>query len=566
MEKKSEAEATRSTADAGSKITRGKMGRRAFLKGALATAPLLIAGPTILTSRKSFAQDNFSNMGPSTETEPYLIPSVSGVKFISILTAGEPIDGYRMVGIPDGLGAFNSEWDKFTVMMNHEIPGTSGIVRKHGAKGAFVSRWTIDRRTLKVRKGQDFAQSPSDVLTWDAATHQYLQGTTVWQRFCSGDLAKPGAYYYKGLGTKERIYLNGEETSIVQNNLLMDQGRAWAWIATGKHSGEAIELPRLGRMSFENSVASPHPQEKTIVALLDDSLQSTAPTITTGAPSEVFFYIGRKGRHGHPIDDAGLTNGKLFGLTISVNGKAVTEESNDFGLGTAATGFIGEGRFALKELGDVTGLTAVQIEGLAIGGGVARLQRVEDGAWDPKRKNHFYFVTTASLTANCRLWHLRFDDIERPEKGGKIAILLHGDEGHGMLDNVTIDRRGRILMDEDPGNADRIAKIWLYDIETENFIQVAQHNPKFFDPTILNNSAFLTKDEESSGIINAEHILGEGWFLLDVQVHKANPDAELFEGGQLLAMYVDPRIGGGRDHDHDGDRDDDDHEDDDWQS
>jgi len=240
-------------------------------------------------------------------------------------------------------------------------------------------------------------------------------------------------------------------------------------------------------------------------------------------------------------------------LTISVKGQPVTEESNDFGLGTLATGFIGEGKFALKELGDVSGLTAVEIEGLSISGDVARLQRVEDGAWDPSRRNHFYFVTTASLTQNCRLWHLRFDDIERPEKGGKIEILLRGDEGHGMLDNVTIDHRGRILMDEDPGGNNRIAKIWLYDIDNAKFIQVAEHNPKFFDPAILNNSAFITNDEESSGLIDAEHILGKGWFLLDVQVHKASLDPELVEGGQLLAMYVDPRIGGGRNHDCDDD-------------
>ena len=148
------------------------------------------------------------------------------------------------------------------------------------------------------------------------------------------------------------------------------------------------------------------------------------------------------------------------------------------------------------------------------------------------------------MTANCRLWRLRFDDIEHPEKGGTIEILLKGNEGYGMLDNVTIDHRGRILMDEDPGGSDRIAKIWLYDISSGDFIQVGQHNPKFFHPTMLNNSNFIISDEESSGIIDAEHILGKGWFLLDVQVHKTNPDPELVEGGQLLAMYVDPGIGG----------------------
>jgi hypothetical protein len=274
-------------------ISRKTMGRRAFLKGTLATAPLLIAAPTILTSPKSYATGSFpEGMGPSTTTEPYMIPSLSGVRFISILTVGDIINGYRMVGIPDGLGAFASDRGDFMVIMNHELSGTAGIVRKHGSRGAVVSRWVIDRSSLKVRKGEDFTQSPSDVLTWDVALKRYVDGTTVWQRFCSGDLAQQGAYSYRELGTRERIYLNGEETSILKSNLLVDQGRAWARVATGKHGGEAIELPRLGRMAFENVVASPLAQEKTIVALLDDSSISTAPTLTNNAPSEVFFYIG----------------------------------------------------------------------------------------------------------------------------------------------------------------------------------------------------------------------------------------------------------------------------------
>ena len=290
-------------ADAPNQIVRGKMGRRAFLKGALATAPLLIAAPTILLPRKSAATGTFNNKGtgPSTTTEPYLVPTVSGVRFISILTVGDGIDGYRMVGIPDGLGLFNGDFNTFTILMNHELGGTAGTVRKHGSQGAFVSRWVIDRSSLKVREGQDFTQSPDDVLTWDTATKQYVNGTTLWQRFCSGDLATTGAYYYKGLGTRERIYLNGEETSTLQNGLLADQGRAWAHITTGKHSGESLELPRLGRMAFENSVASPFPQENTIVVLLDDSSISTAPTITSSAPSEVFFLYWQKtaGRTSH---------------------------------------------------------------------------------------------------------------------------------------------------------------------------------------------------------------------------------------------------------------------------
>jgi hypothetical protein len=432
--------------------------------------------------------------------------------------------------------------------MNHEITvGLPGIIRAHGSNGAFVSRWTIDRDTLKVIKGEDLTPSPNHVFLWDSLDNEYTQGTTVWQRLCSADLPAESALYANGRGTRDRIFFDGEEVTAVTS------ARAWARVVTGPHAGEAWQLPLFGRLSYENTLACPHPQRKTIVILQEDNNLSTA-AVDTSFPSEVYVYIGHKTERGHPIERAGLTNGNLFGLTISVNNKPVTEESDSFGLGTTATGFIGNGRFGLHDLGDVSDLSMLQLEQFSIAAGVARLQRPEDGAWDPrpKHKNDYYFVTTASITNNCRLWRLRFDDIENPEKGGDIEILLKGDEGHKMLDNVTIDRHGRILMDEDPGNDPRVSKVWLYHIASGQLIQVAQHNPKFFDPTLLNNSSFITQDEESSGIIDAEAILGRGWFLLDVQSHLLSTDTELVEGGQLLALFVDPKIGGG-DLDHDKD-------------
>jgi len=462
--------------------------RRTLLKAALAATPLLLVGPSLLTPRKAEAQ----NIDPSTTTEPYLLPSIAGVETIPILTVGDSIGGYRMVGLPDGLGAFRTRRGEFTVLMNHEITATRpGIVRAHGSNGSFVSRWTIDRHTLEVLTGEDLTQSANDVFLWDPVLHQYTQGTTQWQRLCSADLADEDAFLARGRGTRERIFLDGEE---------IDDGRAWGRIATGSHAGEAWQLPRLGRLSFENAVASPYPQEKTVIVLLDDGALSTAP-VAANFPSEVYVYIGRKMRDGHPIEQAGLTNGSLYGLKVSVGGISVTEESNDFGLGTLVTGFIGVGEFSLHNFGDVSNLTALEFEQASIDAGVARFQRVEDGAWDPRKKHQddFYFVTTASLTNNCRLWRLRFDDVEHPENGGTIEILLKGDEGHKMLDNVGIDRHGRILMDEDPGNTPRSAKIWLYQIDTGELVEVAAHNPKFFDPTIPANPDFITQDEESSG-------------------------------------------------------------------
>ena len=438
-----------------------RLGRRSFLKGALATAPLLIAGPSLLNPGLAQAH----GFSPVTTTDEYLLPSIPGVKTVAILTVGDSIGGYRMVGIPDGLGAFNSDRRHFTLLMNHELTATVGIPRAHGSKGAFVSRWTIDQRAVHL---------------WDPTAQKYMAGTTVWERQCSADLARPGAFYYQGKGTTERLYLNGEEVS---------QGRAWARIATGPHTGEAWQLPRLGRMAYENAVASPHPQTKTVVMLTDDGALSTAPT-PSAFPSEVYVYVGTKTRSGNEIERAGLTNGSFYGLKVSVGGQPVSEESNDFGLGTATSGFVGSGRFSLHNFGDVSGLDPLALETASIAAGVTRFQRPEDGAWDPRNRNRddFYFVTTASLTLNCRLWRLRFDDVEHPEQGGTIEILLKGNEGHGMLDNVTIDRLGRIVMDEDPGNNARVSKIWV------------------------------------------------------LQAYKVSTDTELVEGGQLLAMFIDPDI------------------------
>src|SRR6267142_6064212 len=180
--------------------------RRTFLKGALATAPLLIAGPTLLLPRKTQAAPE-GNMGPSTTTEPYLVPSVPGVKFISILTVGDAIGNYRMVGIPDGLGVFNSGKGIFTLLMNHEITAARpGIIRAHGSNGAFVSKWTIDRKTLKVLTGEDLTPSPNHVYLWDPVHEEFTQGTTQWQRLCSADLPAKSALLADDRGAPDRIF------------------------------------------------------------------------------------------------------------------------------------------------------------------------------------------------------------------------------------------------------------------------------------------------------------------------------------------------------------------------
>jgi hypothetical protein len=62
-----------------------------------------------------------------------------------------------------------------------------------------------------------------------------------------------------------------------------------------------------------------------------------------------------------------------------------------------------------------------------------------------------------------------------------------------------------------------------------------------FDPAqfATGGSRFITINEESSGIIDAKHVLGEGWFLFDAMVHAPAAVPAHVELGQLLAMKVD---------------------------
>ena len=159
--------------------------------------------------------------------------------------------------------------------------------------------------------------------------------------------------------------------------------------------------------------------------------------------------------------------------------------------------------------------------------------RPEDGAWNPLNPNEYYFVTTdrldqasdgvGSQVGRSRLWRLTFADITNPDAGGTIDLLIDGDTVDGakvnMLDNLTIDRNGRILLQEDTGGAAHNAKIWQYDIATDTATMLAEHDPARFGDIGVPATAPFTTDEESSGIIDAQDVLGPGWFLLTVMAH-----------------------------------------------
>ena len=445
--------------------------------------------------------------GSGTASSPYLVPLATGVSFTSILTAGESVNGYKLSGLGDGLGAYDNFNGTFTLLVNHEINNSLGVPRAHGQIGAYVSKWIINKSNLSPVSGSDLVKN---VKIWTAGAYATYNtanpdAKAAFNRFCSADLPAPSAFYnsLSGLGTKERIFLNGEESGA--------EGRAFGHILTGTEAGTSYELPYLGKFSWENALASPAMGDKTIVVGTDDA-----------TPGQVYIYVGNKTNTGTDIEKAGLSNGKLFGVAVS-------------GLPAEISGSIPAAAtpFSMVDLGVVRDSSGAGLNTKSNSLNVTNFLRPEDGVWDPKNPRDFYFVTTNSFTAPSRLWRLRFNDALNPENGGNITVLLDGTEGPKMMDNMTIDNFGHILLQEDPGNQSYLAKIWQYDIETDKVVALAEHDQTRF---VTGGSKFLTQDEESSGIIDMQAILGPGMFILVDQAHYSIP-GEVVEGGQLLAMY-----------------------------
>jgi Ca2+-binding RTX toxin-like protein len=496
-----------------------------------------------------------------------------------ILPDGNP---WRFAGIPDGIGALDNGNGTITVLVNHEIfldlaptnPANvrATVVREHGAQGAYVSAIVVDKTTLAVTDAYDLANVMYRDVNGDGVVEATEISADNMDRLCSADLPDVEAFFYAGadgiegtaddVGTKDRIFMNGEEFG--------SEGRAFAFIVTGPEAREVWELPALGKLSWENSVASPDSGAKTVVVGLDDS--------STG---QLYVYVGDKQATGNTIEKAGLTNGKLYGIKADGIGAGATNESNLHIDGNPATNAPTSGTFTMFEMVNARTITGATLQTNSAANGVTEWWRPEDGAWDVINPNRFYFATTASSgltggrTNPARLWALDFTDVKNPELGGTFTMLLDTiTDGVVMLDNLTVAADGKVWLVEDVGNNPRNGRTWVYDPVTDKANEVAWHDVARFGNGPVNSSelglvtdvqaaAPFTRDEETSGILDVTHLLGDAntqAFLVDVQAHyniafdprysngdtiagntadEARARAELVEGGQLLVMYVD---------------------------
>jgi hypothetical protein len=153
-----------------------------------------------------------------------------------------------MVGIPDGLGAYDNGDGTFTLLMNHEIPSALGMARAHDHIGAFVSQWIINKSDLRVVSGRDFIGDSSSIFLSNndpstGAIHSgFLPGnTTILARLCSADLGAATSHLWTDpatgitYGTEALIFESGEESGETQATpqgpeARIDFGRQFAFI------------------------------------------------------------------------------------------------------------------------------------------------------------------------------------------------------------------------------------------------------------------------------------------------------------------------------------------------
>ena len=476
--------------------------------------------------------------GPSTTVRPYVLPVADGVQTTSLLTVGDrpASNGYKMVGIPDGLGLRNAATGgQAELFMNHELRDTQGVVRAHGQMGSFVSNYRINTTTLAVDSGQDLI-GPGDVSYYDypsatfgatpsRASGPFLAQSAAFRRFCSATLTKPGGLLnpISGNGYAGQIYFGNEEDG--------DEGRVFGIL----DDGTTKQLPRLGQFQWENTVPADNRTDTTLVQGQEDA-----------AAGQIWSYFGTKTNTGDAFERAGLNNGTNYVADLldeTVDSDMEFRET--YGKGVAVDFNLSAVNF--RQPGSAQNAEAAA-EGLT-------LTRIEDGVWDPSNPRDFYFLTTegsqsspAPGTTNSRdgggLWRLRYRDIERPLLGGTLTLLLDGSEAPYLNkpDNIELDTHGNLLIQEDPGNNASVARIVAYDTHTGRRGIVAQFDRAQFAPvTPGGTDAPFTADEESSGIVDAKDVLGDGEFLFDAQVHKpvVGPDAaELVQYGQLLHLEV----------------------------
>jgi hypothetical protein len=451
------------------------------------------------------------------------------------LTGGAPGDTFRVLGIPDGEGAYRVGGNQFKLLVNHEFVKAAGSPFGDFSAGARVSEFLVEaqkggsKSSAKVLSGKN---SFDGVLTPNASgVYEEVVAPPGIARLCSAFLAD------ERVGFDRPIFLHGEETGPPDTFSPLG-GSAFA-----DFGGKTYQLTDIGHLPFENVVAAHGTGSKTVLIMMED--EGTLD-------SQLYMYVGEK----NPVSSDPLAINGLRGGTFYVFA------GDDAASNSEAT-FNTKGQVTTGHWEEVTAnQSAANLQTDSVSVGAFAFTRLEDGAFDPKQAGVFYFDTTGRDAAPGnqygRLYRLNFDPAD-PTGTATLTILLDGSEGIISPDNIDINKHGELILLEDPNftlsaaplNLTRNTYAWLYDTKDGSLrpileldVDAARNHALGIAGNSIGGSASanLPGGWEFSGVIDAEDLLGRGSWILDVQAHSLRiaPTSETVEGGQILHVVWKP--------------------------
>src|ERR671914_635376 len=376
------------------------------------------------------------------------------------LLGGGPGQQYRMVGIPDGLGAHPNPDGTSTLFMNHELNFTAlsePVVGGPKNRGAIVSQWLLDADGDPVagRRAYDQIFDENTLLGPAPVVGNETQMPRQLARFCSGFLAGPAT------GFDRRIYLTNEEATSPDTFDGMG-GLSVAIFDNGLHT-----LPKLGRYSKENTVVQPTQGTRTVILPTEDGPATL--------DNQLYMYVGKKDRSAgaSALARNGLDNGTLY-VFRSLDPARNSERS--FTSGSVTGEWV--------PIPDAEALTDTQLEAASDAAGAMTFVRPEDGAFNPNNPNEFFFDTTGSSSGAAegvnelgRLYSIRLHP-GHPLKPATLTIVYNADlvvagGGDTAISPDNLDASSRYLMINEDGTTEsravmaakgRDGSIWRFDL------------------------------------------------------------------------------------------------------
>ncbi len=467
-----------------------------------------------------------------------LVPEYETVKVVSVgdtvPETSDPTRTYKIVGIPDGLGAHRGPRGTRIVYMNHELNSSvesEPVVGQPLNRGAFVSRLTLTRDGSVVSGERAYdAVYQDDALVGPAA--DVGNTTRAFARFCSGGLAGPDE------GFDRQIYIAGEEDGTAANTFDGKGGQAVAIFDNEVHA-----LGDLGRFAWENALVQSGTGKRTVIMGMEDGPNAIDPAVEN---SQLYMYVGEKSRSkgASVLERNGLVGGKLY-VFVAKNANIASELN--FQEGTISGKWV--------EIADAGTLDQAGLEAASDAVRAMAFARPEDGAFNTRNDDEFFFNTTggaAGANALGRVYSLDLD-AKDPTKGAKLtvevnadAIIADGGDTAMSPDNMAVS--GRYLMVQEDGTTEsravmaekgRDGSIWRYEldgrsgIKAESATRVVTLSPPGRDGVAVKPGVW-----ETSGIIDTSGLFGAGSWLFDVQAHgpTAAPAPNTVEDGQLVLL------------------------------